>query len=112
MIPRLLPKSRKKQITFWLSEDSLKCIEQSPYQMKMVIRGIKRSLKDPDPKTVREKVFDLLESWLLRVFSGHLNAKNVAEIRSSMEGSRSPLCRKIESMTDAVLSEANKAVVQ
>ncbi len=99
----------KKQIVNWLEQDSLKCIEQSPHQMKMVIRGIKRSLKDPDQKTVRKNVFDLLESWFGRIMSGWLKDDNIAEIRSDLEDRWHPLYKKIASLTKAVLGEADDA---
>ena len=99
----------KKQIVNWLEQDSLKFIEQSPDQMKMVIRGIKRSLKDPDPKTVREKVFDLLENWFRRIMSDRLKDDHIAEIRSDLEDHWHPLYKKIASLTKAVLGEAEDA---
>ncbi len=97
------------QVLEWLGEDSLNCINQSPNQMKMIIRGIKRSLKDPDEKTVRGKVFDLLENWFRRSLSTLLKDRNIADIRKGLEDAGSPLCRKIESMTTSVLNEADEA---
>ncbi len=58
---------------------------------------------------VREKVFDLLESRSRRIFGGSLNEDNIAEIRSCLENYRHPLYKKIESLTEVVLSEADDA---
>ena len=101
----------KKQIVNWLSEDSIKCIDQNPNQMKMVMRGIKRSLKDPDKRDVCIKVLDLLESWFRRSLSDELKDINIQEIRSDLENYWTPLYLKIESMAEAVLNEADDGPV-
>ena len=92
-----------------LEQDSINCIEQSPYQMKMVIRGIRRSLKDPDEKDVRDEVFTLLRSCFRRIFSSWLKEKNIDVIMEHLEGTRGPLYQKIDSLTEDVMGEADGA---
>ena len=99
----------KTKILEWLEQDSINCIEQSPYQMKMVIRGIRRSLKDPDEKDVRDEVFTLLRSWFRRIFSSWLKEKNIDVIMEHLEGTRGPLYQKIDSLTEDVMGEADGA---
>ena len=99
----------KTKILEWLEQDSINCIEQSPYQMKMVIRGIRRSLKDPDEKDVRDEVFTLLRSWFRRIFSSWLKEKKIDVIMEHLEGTWGPLYQKIESMTEDVMGEADGA---
>ena len=97
------------QVIQWLEQDTLKCIEQSPYQMKMVIRGIKRSLKDPDEKEVQNQVFDVLKSWYIRMLGKLLKTKDIDEVMEPLKDTGSPLYQKIESMTEDVMDEANGA---
>ncbi len=97
------------QVIQWLEQDTLKCIEQSPYQMKMVIRGIKRSLKDPDEKEVQDQMFDVLKSWYIRMLGKLLKTKDIDEVMEPLKDAGNPLYQKIESMTEDVMGEANEA---
>ena len=99
------------QVIQWLEQDTLNCINQSPYQMKMVVRGLMRSLKDPDEKEVQDKVFDLLKSWYIRILDKWLKTRDIDdEVMEPLKNPRSPLYKKIESMTKAVMSEADNSL--
>ena len=89
----------------YLQEDIINCIDQKQNEMKKVIRGIKRSMKDPDEKKVREKVFEKIQSWVIRVMKDVLDEDDILLMNVLFSNMNEELPGRSQSMTQEIMNE-------
>ena len=88
-----------------LQEDIINCIDQKQNEMKKVVRGIKRSMKDPDEKKVREKVLEKIQSWIIRTMKGVLDNDDILLMNVLFSNMNEELPGRIQSMTQEIMNE-------
>ena len=92
----------------YLQNDIINCIDQKQNEMKKVIRGIKRSMKDPDEKKVREKVLEKIQSWVIRVMKDDLDKDDILLMNVLFSNMNEELPGRIQSMTQEIMDEDKK----
>ena len=101
-------RSGDQDVMDYLQNDIINCIDQKQNEMKKVIRGIKRSMKDPDEKKVREKVLEKIQSWVIRVMKDDLDKDDILLMNVLFSNMNEELPGRIQSMTQEIMDEDKK----
>jgi hypothetical protein len=96
---------RGKELLDFFQQDFVNCIDQKPDEMKMIIRGVMRSMDEPDEARIREKVVSMLQTWVEKILEGNLGNYEFNMIREDLNLPAKPVYRKISTMTEEVLQE-------
>ena len=83
----------------WLSDDASNCIINHKKEMKMILRGLKHSTKDPDKKKLQDGFSELLTRWMFQLFHDH-----------EVQKTYSKMVRAVTDPKGKVIQEANKII--
>ena len=96
---------RGKELLDFFQQDFVNCIDQKPDEMKMIIRGVMRSMDEPDEARIREKVVSMLQTWVEKILEGNPGNYEFNMIREDLNLPAKPVYRKIRTMTEEVMHE-------
>ena len=74
----------------------------------MVLRGIKKSIKDPDKRKIRSETADLLKRWMAQMSRGVINQRAVDTIAGAVTSEGSQVSDRISVLIDDILSEGQQ----
>ena len=94
----------------WLTEDMSGRIDENKNEMKMVLRGIKNSMKDPDKKKIGKDAANVLTRWLLQIFKNRVNSKIREAIAEEVTNKNGQVMTKISGMIDDLSDENQQEV--
>lgn len=105
-------KATKIDVVNWFDADIAGKIDEKNDGMKMVLRGIKKSIKDPDKRKIRRETADLLKRWMAQMSRGVINQRAVDSIAAAVTSDGSQVSDRISVLIDDILSEGQQEAEQ